>query len=126
MKGKTIEAIRPGQAIEKGTERNLNMFFGCILFLNGTQDFNQDLRANVNRAVGIQRLNQGRSRKPNSDTETNGKHKRKEAKGSQAPIHTHTNKSFCWNKTKLHNNKNNRPTLTKTSLKIVLLNEWVE
>lgn len=99
------------------------MFFGCILFLNNTKDFNQDLRANVNRAVGIQGLSQGP--KPNSDTETNGKHKRKQAKGSQEPIHTPT-KVFWWNKTTLPNNKNNRPTLTKTSLEIVLLNEWVE
>lgn len=66
------------------------MFLGFILFLNSTRDFNQDLRANVNRAAGIQGLNQGRSPKPNSDTEPKGKHKRKEAKGSQAPIHTPT------------------------------------
>lgn len=116
----------PGQTTEKGTERNVNMFFGCILFLNSTQDFNQDLRANVNRAVGIQGLNQGHSRKPNSDTETNRKHKRKEAKGSQAPIDTPT-KVFCWNTVKLNFMPIKiRPTLTKTSLKIVLLNEWVE
>lgn len=38
-KKKTIEAIMPGQTKEKGTERNLNMFYGCILFLNSTQDF---------------------------------------------------------------------------------------
>lgn len=86
-------------------------------FINSTQDFNQDLRANVNRAVGIQGLNLGRSCKPNSDTENNGKHKRKDAKGSQAPTHTPAN---------VHANKNNRPTLNKTSFKIVLLNEWVE
>lgn len=70
------------------------MFFGCIIFLNSKQDFNQVLRANVNRAAGIQGLNQGRSPKPNSDTETSGKHKRKGAKGSQAPIHTPTNVFF--------------------------------